>query len=167
MDPHLVTALIAAIGRVEDPAALDTTCSACAVALDVDGVAVTLTRSSLDDAVVGASDPAGKRLKEAELSANQGPCIDAAQTGRTVATTDLTDVAEGRWPALVGYLGTSPIRAVIAIPLTEGHQTVGSFNLYSTRPHGLDHLRPTAVDLIAETMGDAALRVRAHLNSTV
>jgi len=164
MDPHLLTALVAAIGGVEDRAALDSTCSACAVALDVDGVAVTLTRSSLDESVVGASDLPGKRLKEAELSAGEGPCVDAARTGRTVATADLTDAADGQWPDLLGYLKTSPIRAVIAIPLADGEESIGSFNLYSARPHGLDHLDPASVEVIATAMGDTVRRVTAHLD---
>ena len=165
MDPHLLTALMAAIGGVEDPAVLDSTCSACAVAPGVDGVAVTLIGSSLDESVVGASDLVGKRLKEAELSAGEGPCVDAARTGRTVATADLTDAAGGQWPALLGYLDTSPIRAVIAIPLADGEERIGSFNLYSARAHGLDHLQSAALEPIAAAMGDTVRRVTAHLNS--
>jgi len=160
MDPHLLTALVAAIGRVEDPAALDATCSACAVALGVDGVAVTVLGPTPQQTVVAANDEPGKQLKEAELAAGQGPCIDAARTDTTVSTPDLSELADDRWPALARQLGTSPVRAVIAVPLTTNEATLGSLNLYSRQVGGLEHLPPPALELIAHAMTDTVVRLR-------
>jgi len=167
MDPHLLTGLVAAVGRGRDPAALDEACRACAVALDVDGVAVTLAGRGDLRTVIAASDPDARHLEHAQLSAGEGPCTDATRTNSRVSTADLTAPAETRWPALVHRLGPSPIRAVTALPLTVGNATIGSLDVHSTRPHGLDGLDSVGLHLIAQTVTVTALAIRISDNTDV
>ncbi len=160
MDVYLLTGLIASIGRGNDPAVLDEACQACASALLVDGVAMTLASATSLRTVIAASNADGRHLEHVQLTVGEGPCTDATGTNGRVSTADLRDPREVRWPALVRQLGSTPVRAVTALPLTVGRSTIGSLDVHSRTPGGLDHLDPIAVDLVAQTLTVTALAIR-------
>jgi len=89
-------------------------------------------------------------------------CTLATWTGRLVVTPDLKDPAETRWPILVHNLRDLPVRAVIAVPLTAlpgENGAVGSLDLHSTRPHGLDDLDPLDIGALAAILTVAVLNM--------
>jgi len=156
-DPHLLTGLVAAVGRLDGPGGLEAACRSCAIALGIDGLAVTLASPDPDGPRLAASDAAGQTLEWLQVAVGEGPCVDATTSGQVVATADLTSPAETRWPTLVERHTTESIRAVTSVPMTASGTVLGSLNLYSSRPNGLDHLTPAALRLVADAMTAAVL----------
>jgi GAF domain-containing protein len=64
----------------------------------------------------------------AQMVAGEGPCHLAWQRGETVTSDDL--VADLRWPRLPRALGTSPVTAVVAVPVSIGETRLGALNVY-------------------------------------
>lgn len=159
-DPDLFTTFagLALTARSSDD--LDSACTAAATGLGVDGVGVTLGLPSTLRAVIGASNHMARLLEEAQLTAGEGPCTLASRSARTVLARDLTDPAETRWPGFVHQVHRLPVRAVIAVPLTVAHNAIGSLDIHSLRPSGLDDLEPATIDAVAATMNRAILHTQ-------
>jgi PAS domain-containing protein len=64
----------------------------------------------------------------AQVVAGEGPCHLAWQHGETATTDDL--VADLRWPRLSKALGTSPVTAAVAVPVSVGENRLGALNVY-------------------------------------
>lgn len=162
VDEGLVETVVSFVGRGLTNESLSGPCRAAAAALGVDGVAVTLASQLGDRAVVGGSNDTARLLEQIQLTAGEGPCTDATHTGRTVVCQDLDDPAETRWPTVLRQLDDVPVRAVVAIPLTVGRSTIGSLDVTSARPHGLDDLDTAAVHAVGQLMTVAVLAMRAR-----
>lgn len=81
----------------------------------------------------GASRPSLDPLGGTEEQAGEGPGVESALSGRTVAVSDLT-VGADRWPGYAGGAARAGIRAVAAIPLRAGDATLGALNIYHSAP---------------------------------
>ncbi len=121
---------------------------------------VTLGLTSTLRAVIGAIDDTARLLEEAQLTVGEGLCTLASRSARTVLARDLTDPTETRWPGFVHQLHQLPVRAVIAVPLTVAPNAIGSLDIHSLRPSGLDDLEPARLDAVADTMNQAVLRTQ-------
>lgn len=150
------------VARGVTPPNLDAVCLTAAGALGVDGVAITLASFTGNRAVIGGSDGVARRIEAIQLTVGEGPCTEATTTNRTVSARDLRDPAEVRWPIFVQQLGDLPVRAVTAVPLLVGNGPVGSFDVYSTRPGGLDRHDVATVSELARAMIVAVLALRAE-----
>ena len=139
---------------------LDAVCRTVAADLGADGVGVSLALPTTLRTLIGAGNRAARLLEHAELTTGEGPCTLATRTGLRVTATDLTDPADDRWPGLVRQLQTVPVRAVTAMPLAVNGHAIGSVNVHSARPHGLDGLRRDELEVAATTVTCAALRSR-------
>ena len=64
-----------------------------------------------------------------QVQASEGPCWAAYREADVVISTDVT--TDARWPALAEVAEASPVRSVLAVPLTEDGTTVGAVNVYS------------------------------------
>ena len=99
--------------------------------LDVTGAGVSI----LDEKTSSGSSPrrpdALIAAEEQQEHLQQGPCIDAAQLGDVVMSTDLGE--EVRWPGLLPVLRAAPFRSVVAIPLVSEDRSLGSLNIYDER----------------------------------
>jgi GAF domain-containing protein len=62
----------------------------------------------------------------------QGPGVDAAREHETVHVTDLA--TEDRWPTLVANRGSTPIRAMLALPLFSYENSWGALMLSADEP---------------------------------
>jgi hypothetical protein len=101
--------------------------------------------------------PMGLDLRQYENGS--GPCVDAAETGRTQYVPDVA--TETRWPAYTDYARAAGVRCVLALPLDVEGETGAALNLYGTEPRALAEGRPTA-RLFAERAAGAvntALRI--------
>jgi GAF domain-containing protein len=99
--------------------------------LDVTGAGVSILDEENQLRFVTASSDALIAAEEQQEHLQQGPCIDAAQLGDVVMSTNLGE--EVRWPGLLPVLRSAPFRAVVAIPLVSEDRSLGSLNIYDER----------------------------------
>ena len=123
------------------------------------GAAVTIAGATTR-AVIGASNEASRQLERAQLTLGFGPCTEATTTGEQVNAPDLLDPAESRWPGLARLLADTGIRAVRAIPLRVGRIRIGSLNIHSDAPHGLDGVNADVLSGAAAVLTVSALTLR-------
>lgn len=146
----------------QTPGYVTTVCRDVARELGVDGLGVALALPGTLRVPLGASNPSARLLESAELTAGEGPCTQAQQTGAMVRSADLTDVAERRWPTLARHLRDPRVpmdaRAVISIPLTDGRHSFGSVSVHSRRPDGLEGLDVASLGEACTAAATTALR---------
>jgi hypothetical protein len=63
----------------------------------------------------------------------EGPCVESFHTGQLVAASDLLTTT-GRWPRFTARASAEGFRAVHAVPLRVGDETIGSVALLSAQP---------------------------------
>lgn len=81
-------------------------------------------------AVAAASSTLARRLDEAQIATNEGPCIDAALGGTTTYVADLAD--DDRWPAFAPTAVHAGVRSVLAYSLAGRRPS--ALNLYAELP---------------------------------
>ena len=93
-----------------------------------DGVSVSLRRG---DSLItcAASDDQATDLDLIQYGARQGPCVDAAASGRQIHSEALLD--EGRWPSFRAYARARGIESVLSSPVVVNGEPLGAVNLYS------------------------------------
>jgi hypothetical protein len=87
-------------------------------------------------------------VDEGQYGQGDGPCLQAMRTDRVVTMTS-EDVSE-QWPILAAAVAEAGVRAFHAEPLHVRHQSVGSLNLYSGHPGGLDTPDPDVLTVLTE-----------------
>jgi len=111
---------------------------ACAVAVgcaQVTGAWVTVSGGGRPDFAVCATDPAGERLAELQLTLGEGPCHDVLASAAPVLAADLGDEDSGRrWPGFAASAGRLGAGAVFAFPLSAGAIRAGVMGLYRCSP---------------------------------
>jgi hypothetical protein len=117
---------------------LDRLCAAAVTEIGVDGAGITVM-GSLEDGLNGerdrlaATEGLARRLDELQLTAGEGPCLDAYLRGRPVLVGDLR-AESGRW---LGF-GPEALRlgaaALFSLPLQVGAVRLGTFDLYRATP---------------------------------
>jgi GAF domain-containing protein len=80
--------------------------------------------------VPAATDWVGTRVVSIEQQLDEGPCIDAYETGAIV---DMPDVeTETRWPVFIPRcLADTPVRSGLGLPLVIGDRPIGALDLYA------------------------------------
>ncbi len=81
---------------------------------------------------VGASDDSARRCDEAEYAADSGPCLTAADDGRTVVVADLR--TETRWPAWRAAAVAEGFGGAAAFPVLSGDDVAVALNAYCSGP---------------------------------
>jgi ANTAR domain/GAF domain len=137
----VVTRALLSIARTlrDDRVLAERICQACVQGLSVDGAAISLMTASRLRETLYASDATIDLLEDLQFSLGEGPCVDAASSGRPVLVADIDDPAQtSRWPmyaaAVVDQAG---IGAVFALPLQWGTITLGVLDLYRRAPGSL------------------------------
>jgi len=107
--------------------------------LGVDGAAISLMTASNLRETLYASDATVDLLEDLQFSLGEGPCVDAALSGRPVLVADLRDPAQtSRWPIYAAaVVDQAHIGAVFAVPLQWGTITLGVLDLYRRAPGSL------------------------------
>jgi len=110
-------------------------CLVCREAMDVDGASVGLV-SSGQHRSVGASDPIAEAIESTQMTTQEGPCIDAMDTGLPAIEIDLGSMAaRQRWPAFAPAALSFGARSVYGFPLMVGNESIGALDLYSREVH--------------------------------
>lgn len=155
LEPDLTDRVARLLGEVAGPGDLDAVCSAVARGTGADGAGITLLMPDLTRVLIAASDANVRAIEQGQLDLGDGPCTDATLSGLPVDCPDLADPAEDRWPMLSHRLADRAIRAIAAVPIPGG-----SLDLYSYRPHGLEHLRPDDLTTVAAVLAVGLVDLR-------
>jgi len=81
---------------------------------------------------VCSSDPATAAMDEVQYESKQGPCMHAVSTGQVVEVLDLG--TETRWPRYITAMAGSPMRSVLAVPISLKTTGAAALNSYSPHP---------------------------------
>ncbi len=117
---------------------LDRVCAVSVSEVGVDGAGVTVI-AGLEDGLAGARDlpaatgPRARRLEELQLTAGEGPCLDAYREGLPVLVGDLT-ADPARWPGFGPEALEAGAAALFSLPLQVGAVRLGTLDLYRAAP---------------------------------
>lgn len=126
---------------------------ACESPIGVDNAGVTLQRAG-SPATAAFHGAAALPLDEAQYEADDGPCLHAFRTGKTVALEEIT--AAKQWPHFVERATQLGVLSSLSLPLMVRTEIVGALNLYAT--HAVTFTEPR-VHLAALFAEQAALAV--------
>lgn len=107
--------------------------SACARALGVDGIAVSLVTAEGPGELVWASPGPSTRLEDLQFTLGQGPGPEVIRTRSALILEDLTLLPADRWPVLLPEIVALDIGAVFCLPLAVGDVCVGTMTLQRRR----------------------------------
>ena len=134
------TALLGIAGHGADERSLaGQICRACIEGLDIDGASISLLTASVARETLFTSDATASLLEELQFSLGEGPCMQAAVSGRAVMVSDLCDGVEtASWPAFAAaVVEQTGVRALFVVPLQWGVVNLGVLDLYRAEPGGL------------------------------
>jgi hypothetical protein len=147
------------VGHGAENALLQCLCTACAQALPVSGVGLTLTAGVGHGGTVASSDGPAAVLEDLQYDLGEGPCLDASRDGQPVLHSDLARTGLSRWPAFTAAAAESGIAAVFAFPLQVGAIHLGVLGLYRDLPGSLG--RADLAEALA--FAEAASTIVLHL----
>jgi GAF domain-containing protein len=98
-----------------------------------DMASVTVLRGDAGE-TVAASNERVWHIDQDQYAARNGPCLEAARTGRSVRTG--VEGASERWPTFASSARTAGVGSYLSCPLMIEDEFAGSLNLYSEKAHG-------------------------------
>jgi hypothetical protein len=133
---------------------------ACARTLRVDGAGLSLVDAAQQRVPLGASSDESEIAERLQFTVGAGPCTTAQETRQPVFAVE--DDLRRRWPVFTDLLfGTTPFRAVVALPLQPALSGAGAIDLYFRQPGDvpeLDVFEALAVgELVTSALSDAAV----------
>lgn len=133
---------------------------ACARTLAVDDAGLSLVDSAQQRVPLGASSDVAEVAERLQFTVGAGPCMTAQETRQPVFAVE--DDLWRRWPVFTELLvGSTPFRAVVALPLQPALAGAGAIDLYfrtSEEVLDLDVFEAVAVgELVTSALSDAAV----------
>ena len=133
---------------------------ACARTLRVEGAGIRLVDAAQQRVPLGASSDEAAVAERLQFTVGAGPCMTAQETRQPVFAVE--DDLRRRWPVFTDLLlGSTPFRAVVALPLQPALAGAGAIDLYFRRSvdvPDLDVFEALAVgELATSALGDAAV----------
>jgi hypothetical protein len=139
-------------------------CTACAEALPVDGVGLSLMMEDQPDgrALLGASDALGAQIEELQFSLGEGPCVSALRDARPVLIPDLLDdEPQARWPMFIREARPLGVGALFAFPLQIGAIGIGVLDCHRSWPGPLKEIVEALAVADAVTIALMNLRIES------
>ncbi|WP_291039880.1 GAF and ANTAR domain-containing protein [Herbiconiux sp.] len=109
--------------------------------------------------VVASTSERAAEVEEAQLGADEGPCLEAYRSAAPVESTRL-DAERDRWPRFVELAEQSGFRAVYAVPLTLRGHHLGAVGIFFDRPEALDDRSAALVQAMAQVATIAVVQQR-------
>ncbi len=106
-----------------------------------DGAGLTLLKGDRKDTVVATADFV-VTVDDIQYALGEGPCITAAEHGRTVRSGSLG--GDPQWPRFGPRVGRMGVHSVLSLPLKTGDGVIGAMNVYA---HAKDAFDDRAVSL--------------------
>jgi GAF domain-containing protein len=119
-----------------------------------DGAGLTLLEENRADTIV-ATAPFVREIDDIQYGLGQGPCITAAQEGRTIISGSLG--GDQRWPRFGGRVARRGVHSVVSLPLIAPDGVVGAMNVYA---HAKDVFDDRAAELGEIFAAPAAIAVQ-------
>ena len=110
------------------------------------------------------STPQLRAAEQAQIDADEGPCLDTVRHTRTVHVPDLR--VEQRWPRWAPQMVDLGWLSVLSVPLAERDRTVGSLNLVARAAGGFAEPAVQAAHLFAEHASVALTAARTEHSLT-
>ncbi|QHC69288.1 GAF and ANTAR domain-containing protein [Rathayibacter sp. VKM Ac-2801] len=123
----------------------------CAAIFDAVDVGLVLADSHGELVVMASTSERLHLIEVLQLSAGDGPCVDAYESGDVVTSGSLENIVM-RWPAFASAARDSGYQSVHAVPLRLRRSTIGSLNFFSDSTGEFD----VKEVLIAQTIADVA-----------
>ena len=133
---------------------------ACARTLAVDDAGLSLVDAAQQRVPLGASSQIAEVAERLQFTVGAGPCMTAQETRQPVFAVE--EDLRRRWPVFTELLvGSTPFRAVVALPLQPALAGAGAIDLYfrtSDEVLDLDVFEAVAVgELVTSALSDAAV----------
>lgn len=147
-------------------ATLDVICTQAVDAVSADACGIFLLRKGTVYSAA-LSTPELRAAEQAQVEADEGPCLDALQHRRTVLVRDLR--VERRWPRWAPRMVDLGWLSVLSLPLAERNRTVGTLNLVARAAGRFDEADVQAGQLFADHASLAlnAARTESSLSEAV
>jgi GAF domain-containing protein len=100
---------------------------------------------------VTATGDAERAFERAQRDLDEGPCVDAFGRHEVVRSSDLR--ADPRWPRLAPAVAGNRIRGVLAVPVGQGGQGLGTCNAITHAPRGWSEADVAAIVAFAAVLG--------------
>ena len=134
-------------------------CSACVTGTGVDGGGVSVFTTMGAPVFLHATDATSRTIEDLQFTLGEGPCVDAASSGKPVHVPDLSAAAArlaDRWPGFISEIAETDARALFAFPIRVGEIGLGVVDLYRRTPGELAPDQVAAglsgVEAMAESM---------------
>lgn len=112
---------------------------------------------------VASSTDAARVLDEKQYEFNDGPCLTALRTGQLVQIPDL--YADDRWQGYAHAISGTPVRSMLAVPISTDSESGAALNCYSNELEAFDSHTVEAVQRHAESLSKI-LRLALRMHST-
>ncbi|MFE4467758.1 GAF and ANTAR domain-containing protein [Leifsonia sp. NPDC056824] len=139
---------------------LHTLVERCALILDATDAGILLPDPTGTLQVVASTSERSQLISLLQLQADEGPCVDAYQTGRLVTVDDIA-AAYARWPHFAAEASGVGYRSMHAIPLRLRNDTIGSLNLFRDQAGPLSPDDAAAAQALADVATIGILQERA------
>ena len=111
-----------------------------------EGAGLTLLEPDRADTIV-KSEPFVEEIDNIQYGLGEGPCVSAAETGRTMRSGSLGD--DPRWPQFGPRAVRLGVHSVLSLPLIAGDVVVGAMNVYAHAPDSFDERSAELGELFA------------------
>jgi GAF domain-containing protein len=102
---------------------------------------------------VASADPRARAVDEGQYRDGQGPCIEAARSGRPVRVDDIADAEPDlTWPSIAKEAN---ITATLSMPLVASTNIDAALNLYTDHDGGWPETAYDAAELVANQAANA------------
>ncbi len=139
---------------------LQTLAEECVSLLDVADAGILLADAHGRLQVMATSSHRGGRIEALQLGMNDGPCVEAFQSGEVVVIDDLA-TTDGRWLTFQQFTLKQGLRSVHAVPLRLRSTTIGALNLFREHPGQLNEDDAATARALADVATIGILHERA------
>lgn len=128
---------------------------------DADAAGIMLFARSGELKIAGSRGHHSGLLELLQVETGEGPCIEAAHSGRVVIVTDTTTV-EARWPHFSRSATDAGYTSVASLPLRHRDHLLGSLNLFKEHPEPFQPDDIAAAQALADITTISILQQRSH-----
>jgi GAF domain-containing protein len=141
---------------------LQTLTERCVELLEVDAAGLLLASPDGTLMLVAASTEQARLVELLQLQHDQGPCPECFRTGLPVIVGDIgAPEAMARWPRFAAAAAQQGFAGVHALPMRLRDQVIGTLNLFSEAPGGLDAAVARAARALVDVATIGILQERA------
>jgi GAF domain-containing protein len=134
----------------------------CAELLEVDAAGLLLADGPGALRLVAASSGQARVAELFQVQHREGPCLDSFRTGQPVIVSDIRSAeAAARWPVFAPAARAAGFAGVHAIPMRLRDEVIGTLNLFSAVPGGLDPAVARAARCLVDVATIGILHERA------